>query len=233
MDKLWRCKTAAGFLMGEGNIYVFNSNDAIVCQIPIGHDIEESLTLAERIVSDHNNALSMKQNSTNGFIDYKKWYEMAKEENIRLSKEVSQKCDEILSRTKEINLLREEIARRKALTELRKPWQFNRGGNASTNRDYRCRSYFVGNLRNIGGKMIKQSEVDIIQKKIIAEYNRSVRIHGGFNSLHEGYAVILEELDEYWEELKKKGAQKDKLEDEMVQIAAMALKTLLFLRQKP
>ena len=81
--------------------------------------------------------------------------------------------------------------------------------------------------------MIKQSEVDIIQKKIIAEYNRSVRIHGGFNSLHEGYAVILEELDEYWEELKKKGAQKDKLEDEMVQIAAMALKTLLFLRQKP
>ena len=80
--------------------------------------------------------------------------------------------------------------------------------------------------------MIKQSEVDIIQKKIIAEYNRSVRIHGGFNSLHEGYAVILEELDEYWEEVKKKGPSKDRLKDEMIQIGAMVLKTLLFLDQK-
>lgn len=46
-----------------------------------------------------------------------------------------------------------------------------------------------------------------------------------FNSTHEGYAIILEELDEAWDEIKRnnlKDARK-----EMLQVAAVALRFLL------
>lgn len=50
------------------------------------------------------------------------------------------------------------------------------------------------------------------------------RQNNRFNSLHEAYAVLLEEVDELWDEVKKK--QRDrKNEDvlaELVQVAAMA-----------
>ena len=34
--------------------------------------------------------------------------------------------------------------------------------------------------------------------------------HKPINSAHEGYAVILEELDEFWDEVKKKREMRDK-----------------------
>jgi hypothetical protein len=45
-----------------------------------------------------------------------------------------------------------------------------------------------------------------------------------FNSLHEGYAVILEELDELWEEVKEKQHSRDRLRTEALQVAAMAIR---------
>jgi hypothetical protein len=50
-----------------------------------------------------------------------------------------------------------------------------------------------------------------------------------FNSSHEGYAVILEEVDELWDEIK---GNKDPMslvrqKDEAVQVAAMAIKFLM------
>lgn len=46
----------------------------------------------------------------------------------------------------------------------------------------------------------------------------------GINSPHEGYAVILEEVDELWDLVKKQTADRDRAEmrKELVQIAAMA-----------
>lgn len=46
------------------------------------------------------------------------------------------------------------------------------------------------------------------------------------HSAHEGYAVILEEVDELWDEVKKKreDRSKRKMRDECIQIAAMAIK---------
>lgn len=43
------------------------------------------------------------------------------------------------------------------------------------------------------------------------------------NSAHEAYAVVLEELDEFWEEVRKKRIDRDpqKMLTELVQIAAM------------
>ncbi len=47
-----------------------------------------------------------------------------------------------------------------------------------------------------------------------------------FHSAHEGYAVILEELDELWEQVKqtKPGSDRRAMRDEAVQVAAMALR---------
>ena len=49
----------------------------------------------------------------------------------------------------------------------------------------------------------------------------------GINSFHEGYAVILEELQEFWEEARKQSACRDEdaMYNELVQLAAMAMRT--------
>jgi NTP pyrophosphatase (non-canonical NTP hydrolase) len=51
-------------------------------------------------------------------------------------------------------------------------------------------------------------------------------MHGPINSIHEGYSVILEELDEVWEEVKKKTKERDmnNLFKELIQVSAMAQK---------
>jgi len=53
-----------------------------------------------------------------------------------------------------------------------------------------------------------------------------------FHSYHEGYAVILEELDELWDECKKKEPDKQKLAEEAIQVAAMALRFIAELTTK-
>jgi NTP pyrophosphatase (non-canonical NTP hydrolase) len=46
-------------------------------------------------------------------------------------------------------------------------------------------------------------------------------------SFHEGYAVLLEEVDEFWDWVKKRSSQRNskKMLEELVQIAAMANRT--------
>lgn len=47
-----------------------------------------------------------------------------------------------------------------------------------------------------------------------------------FHSSHEGYATILEELEELWDEIKKKPKvrNKNKMRNEAIQVAAMAVR---------
>lgn len=45
-----------------------------------------------------------------------------------------------------------------------------------------------------------------------------------FRSVHEGYAVLLEEVDELWFEVKAKTPDKAKLREEALHVAAMALR---------
>jgi hypothetical protein len=51
--------------------------------------------------------------------------------------------------------------------------------------------------------------------------------HKPINSAHEGYAIILEEMDEFWQEVCKKRSERspDRMVEELVQIAAMAQRT--------
>lgn len=61
------------------------------------------------------------------------------------------------------------------------------------------------------------------------EFTRATEQHGMFNSAHEGWAVIYEELDELWDEVRKKRKNRDPkaMRAECVQIAAMAMKFAL------
>jgi hypothetical protein len=67
---------------------------------------------------------------------------------------------------------------------------------------------------------------DQILMEVCKEYNRSTIKHiPFFRSTHEGYAVIKEELEELWEEIKKDNYEN--IDKEAVQLCAMALKFLL------
>jgi hypothetical protein len=71
-----------------------------------------------------------------------------------------------------------------------------------------------------------------ILKEIVAEVIEEVvraQFHGTyFNSLHEAFAVILEEVDELWEIVRQKSTERNRatLHLELLQIAAMAVKAL-------
>lgn len=84
-----------------------------------------------------------------------------------------------------------------------------------------------------------QAELDLLDSKLPAigstlaiDINAEIqaaRRHGStFASLHEAYAVILEELDEVWDIARQKRMDRDRAElyKELVQIAAMAIKAI-------
>ena len=78
-------------------------------------------------------------------------------------------------------------------------------------------------------------EVDFTQglhekalNELMTEYTRAREMHGDFHSLHEGYAVLLDESDELWDLLKKKRPDLDEVIDEAVQVAAMGMKIAVF-----
>lgn len=71
-----------------------------------------------------------------------------------------------------------------------------------------------------------------IALEIVHEYLRARKLFAPFNSAHEGYAVIKEELDELWDEIKKNGEKRDlqSMRKEAIQIGAMALAFILDLK---
>jgi hypothetical protein len=70
--------------------------------------------------------------------------------------------------------------------------------------------------------------VDIILVDVKDELVRAVANHGRMHGPHEGYAVIKEELDELWDEVKKKRGGRDvAAAKEALQLAAMACRYLL------
>lgn len=60
------------------------------------------------------------------------------------------------------------------------------------------------------------------------EYERSNKLYPMFHSTHEGYAVIKEEVDELWDEIKRTKTTGITLDQQMevIQIMAMCIKFL-------
>jgi hypothetical protein len=70
---------------------------------------------------------------------------------------------------------------------------------------------------------------------VLCEWQRASRLYPKFNSAHEGYAVLLEEVEELWDEIKKSPKKRDpaKMREEAIQTAAMALRFLTDVCENP
>ena len=59
------------------------------------------------------------------------------------------------------------------------------------------------------------------------ELGRAQRLHKPMNGPHEGWAVIREELDELWDEVRAKQQDRVAMRKEALQIAAMAMRFVI------
>jgi hypothetical protein len=78
--------------------------------------------------------------------------------------------------------------------------------------------------------MSADREVEVALNLVKAELSKAMRAHGPMQSAHEGYAVILEELDEMWAEVKRDDMVRAR--SEAIQVAAMAVRFLVDMRPK-
>ena len=68
-----------------------------------------------------------------------------------------------------------------------------------------------------------------ILEDIRKEFEFATNKYGGFNSVHEAYAIILEEVNELWEEVKASQKNQSRLEfvkKEAIQVATMAIRLI-------
>ncbi len=79
----------------------------------------------------------------------------------------------------------------------------------------------------------KQKALDLITK----EYEKAAAEKPPYNSPHEAYAILLEEVEEFWAEVKKKEElhDLDRMAEEVKQIGAVAMRILtdVCLKDKP
>lgn len=64
-------------------------------------------------------------------------------------------------------------------------------------------------------------------EEIVEELDKARAKHAPMHGPHEGYAVILEELDELWDEVKAQHQDKERMRKEALQVAAMALRFIV------
>ena len=69
----------------------------------------------------------------------------------------------------------------------------------------------------------------LFQNLLFREVDDAVGTYPPINNVHEGYAIILEELEEFWAECKLKPGERndENMRRELVQIAAMAARTYM------
>ena len=70
--------------------------------------------------------------------------------------------------------------------------------------------------------MTLPEQIERVTGEVAAEVNRAISLHSPMHSYHEGYAVILEELEELFDEIKCKKPDPQKVREEALQVAAMA-----------
>lgn len=87
----------------------------------------------------------------------------------------------------------------------------------------------MSNFFTQGGCDIKStgdtSRIDAALAAVRLELIRATEKFGPFKSAHEGYAILLEEVDELWYEVKANNRQRQR--EEAYQVAAMAVRFLV------
>jgi hypothetical protein len=86
----------------------------------------------------------------------------------------------------------------------------------------------------------KESSAKVIEEQIaegmVKECIRARSIYPSFHNAHEGYAVLLEEVDELWEAVRMKQTDPNrdkKIMEEANQIGAMAMRIMIDCRDTP
>lgn len=70
----------------------------------------------------------------------------------------------------------------------------------------------------------RMEAVDAVLSDVRAEIERAIRKHRPMNSPHEAYAVIQEEVDELWDDVKADKGRESCARKEAIQIAAMGVR---------
>lgn len=75
---------------------------------------------------------------------------------------------------------------------------------------------------------ITDNHIRDIAQDVVAEVDRAVQKHGNYSSPHEAYGVLLEEVDEFFDEVKKQKADvsKENMRTELIQIAAVCVRAV-------
>lgn len=76
----------------------------------------------------------------------------------------------------------------------------------------------------------QEEQIALAMKKVEGELRSAmIKFPKPFNSEHEGYGVLLEEMDELWDEVKDNKAEgsRERQHEEAIQVAAMAIKYII------
>lgn len=69
-----------------------------------------------------------------------------------------------------------------------------------------------------------RTDLEARAAEAINEADRALQKHSPYNSTHEAYAVLLEETDELWDEIKKRDPDQLCIYREALQVASVALR---------
>lgn len=77
-------------------------------------------------------------------------------------------------------------------------------------------------------EMARKQRLRYLAEELVEEAYNAANRYPPFNSAHEGFAVLQEEVDELWDEVKKspKKREPEKMREEAIQTGAMALRFL-------
>jgi hypothetical protein len=82
----------------------------------------------------------------------------------------------------------------------------------------------VASFHNNITRRLDSERVIAITEDVVDELVSAANAFASMHSAHEGYATILEELDELWEEIKAKIINGDDMRKEAIQVAAMGIR---------
>lgn len=79
------------------------------------------------------------------------------------------------------------------------------------------------------GVQLRGHKFTVVVNDVLGELNAAMKKYPSFASAHDGYAVILEEVDELWDEVKAKGRVRshETMYREAKQVAAMGLRFMI------